>query len=209
VPYLISNFRVSAEPTGWGIVGWSMGGTCAVDLTVMHPDTFSAFVDIAGDAAPNVGNEAQTIATLFGGNADKYASYDPSTVITKHGRYRGVYGWFDIPGIPLLQHRSITATGIGAVAVGAHDPAANPEGQDFAANSLCAIGSAQGIRCAVVTQPGRHDWLYAAQAFATALPWLAGRLGTPGVPQVTLPGLAPEAVSPVKAAVPAAHVFGT
>ena len=69
------------------------------------------------------------------------------------------------------------------------------------------MGSAHGIRCAVVTQAGRHDWPFAAQAFADALPWLAGRLGTPGVPRVPLPGLKPELVSPTRtvSATPAAH----
>ncbi len=43
-----------------------MGGTCAVDLTVMHPDKFSAFLDIAGDYFPNTGSKPQTIARLFG-----------------------------------------------------------------------------------------------------------------------------------------------
>ena len=207
VPYMISNFSVSADRANWGIVGFSMGGTCAVDLTVMHPDIFSAFVDIAGDAGPNLGTRSHTIATLFGGNANAYAAFDPTTVIVRHQRYSGVYGWFDIPGAAHAQHRYITAAGIGAVAVGAHDPVANPEDQDFAANSLCTVGSAHGIRCAVVTQPGRHDWPFAAQAFADALPWLAGRLGTPGVPRVPLPGLTPEPVSPTRtaSATPAAH----
>jgi S-formylglutathione hydrolase FrmB len=205
VPYMISNFSVSADPANWGIVGFSMGGTCAVDLTVMHPDIFSAFLDIAGDAGPNMGTRSQSIATLFGGNANAYAAFDPTTVIIRHGRYSRVYGWFDVPGAP--HARSITAAGIGAVAVGAHDPVANPEGQDFAANSLCTVGSAHGIRCAVVTQPGRHDWPFAAHAFADALPWLAGRLGTPGVPRVSLPGLKPELVSPTRtaSAMPAMH----
>ncbi|HTY28134.1 MAG TPA: hypothetical protein VMD51_08310, partial [Mycobacterium sp.] len=154
------------------------------------------FVDIAGDAAPtNWGTKTQTIAALFGGNAGAYAAFDPTTVITRHGRYFGVYGWFDIPGTPQSRHRHLTAAGIGAIALGAHDAAANPEGQDFAANSLCALASAHGIRCAVVTQPGRHDWPFAAQAFAAALPWLAGRLGTPEIPQAPLPGLTPEAVT--------------
>ena len=40
--------RQCAPSANWGVVGWSMGGTCAVDLTVMHPDMFSAFEDIAG-----------------------------------------------------------------------------------------------------------------------------------------------------------------
>jgi len=75
-------------------VGCRPGGTCAVDLTVMHPDLFSAFVDIAGDACPNVGTKEQTISGLFGGNAAAWAAFDPATVITRHGPYRGVSGWF-------------------------------------------------------------------------------------------------------------------
>ena len=53
--HVVSNFGVSADRANWGVAGWSMGGTCAVDLTVMHPDMFSAFVDIAGDRRPNIG----------------------------------------------------------------------------------------------------------------------------------------------------------
>src|SRR6202012_5326942 len=93
VPYMISTFGVSAEPARWGIVGWSMGGTCALDLTVMHPELFRSFVDIAGDMGPEAGTKAQTISRLFGGNADAWAAFDPSTVIPKHGRYTGVSGW--------------------------------------------------------------------------------------------------------------------
>ncbi len=209
VPYLISNFRVSPDRANWGILGWSMGGTCAVDLTVIHPDIFSAFVDIAGDVAPNVGNKTQTIAALFGGNADAYAAFDPSAVITSHGRYRAVSGWFDIPGAP-SQHRSVTAAGIGVVTDGVGDSAANPEGQDVAANTLCTLGSTHGIRCTVMTQPGRHDWPFAARAFAAALPWLAGRLGTPGVPRLPLPGLTADSVSPPRTpvAMPSAQAAG-
>jgi S-formylglutathione hydrolase FrmB len=154
--------------------------------------------------------KAQTIASLFDGNADAYTAFDPSVVITRRSRYTAVSGWFDIPGPSESQHRSITTAGIGVVADGAHDSAANPEGQDFAANSLRRLGSAHGIRCSVVTQPGRHDWPFAAQAFATALPWLAGRLGTPGVSRLALPGLTPEAVSPPRpsAAMPSAQAAG-
>ena len=77
VPYMVSKFGVSPDPAKWGIVGWSMGGTCAVDLAVMHPDMFSAFEDIAGDIGPNSGTKDQTIARLFGGNADAWAAFDP------------------------------------------------------------------------------------------------------------------------------------
>ena len=63
VPFMISKFGVSAHRENWGVVGFSMGGTCAVDLAVMHPDMFSAFEDIAGDIAPNSGTKDETICT--------------------------------------------------------------------------------------------------------------------------------------------------
>jgi len=183
VPFMISNFGVSADRANWGIAGWSMGGTCVVDLTVMHPDTFSAFVDIAGDLSPNSGNTTQTIDRLFGGNAAVWATFDPSTVITRHGRYTEVAGWFAIhggqqtqPNVTPVANRSTPSTG---------------GEQAAAANTLCGLGSANGIDCAVVFQAGKHDWPFAARAFASALPWLAGQLGTPGVPRVPFPSPAP------------------
>ena len=57
VPYMISHFGVSPAQSNWGIVGWSMGGTCAVDLAVMHPDMFSAFEDIAGRYRAQLGHQ--------------------------------------------------------------------------------------------------------------------------------------------------------
>lgn len=145
-----------------------MGGTCAVDLTVMHPDTFSSFVDIAGDAAPNSGSQTETVDRLFGGNSAAYASFDPTAVITRHGPYQGIAGWFDVN----------TAT----------TPGAKPNDQALAAGSLCGLGGKSGIECAVVSQPGNHDWPFASNAFAAALPWLAGKIGTPGVAQIDFPG---------------------
>lgn len=162
VPFMISKFGVGAHRESWGVVGFSMGGTCAVDLAVMHPDMFSAFEDIAGDIAPNSGTKDETISRLFGGNAAAYASFDPTNVITRHGTYNDVAGWFAV------------------------NSEATPE-QRSAASSLCALGNANGITCAVVAAPGRHDWTFASQAFATALPWMAGQLRTPGVPPTALP----------------------
>ncbi|SPM29646.1 hypothetical protein MTAB308_3138, partial [Mycobacterium terramassiliense] len=185
VPFVVSNFGVSADRANWGVAGWSMGGTCAVDLAVMHPELFSAFVDIAGDRSPSIGTKDQTVARLFGGNVDAWAAFDPATVIARHGRYNGLSGWFDVPAAS--GPRTVAQEANPDLAVPSADPVANPEGQDAAANSLCAVATANGISCAVVTQPGRHDWPFAAQAFAASLPWLAGTLGTPGVEPVPLP----------------------
>ncbi|MGV0814830.1 alpha/beta hydrolase-fold protein [Mycolicibacterium boenickei] len=170
VPYMNSHYGSKPVAGGWGVVGWSMGGTCAVDLAVMHPELFSAFVDIAGDIGPNSGTKAQTIDRLFGGNAAAWDAFDPSTVITRHGQYEQTAGWFGV------NDASSTAR-----------PAARGSDQAKAANALCGLGSTHGIDCAVITQPGTHDWPFAAHAFSAALPWLAGALGTPQVPTVGLP----------------------
>ncbi|BBY60613.1 alpha/beta hydrolase [Mycolicibacterium sarraceniae] len=175
VPFMISNFGVSADRANWGVAGWSMGGTCAVDLATMHPDMFSAFEDIAGDYAPNAGTKAQTITRLFGGDASAYANFDPATVISKHGTYQDISGWFAVSGNPSAQRAPAR-------------PAGYPGNPNAAANALCGAASGTGIDCAVVAEPGKHDWPFAARAFTSALPWLAGRIHTPDVASIALPG---------------------
>jgi S-formylglutathione hydrolase FrmB len=184
---MVSQFGVSSNSANWGIVGWSMGGTCAVDLTVMHPELFSSFVDVAGDLGPMAGTKDQTIARLFRGDANAWAAFDPTTVVTKHGPYTGVSGWFAISSTPMTQKRNVNVTN-DAVGLGGRDAAGNPGDQTEAANTLCALGKANGINCAVMSTPGKHDWPFATDTFASSLPWLAGQLGTPGVPRIPLPG---------------------
>lgn len=93
----------------------------------------------------------------------------------RHGPYTGpsadVTAWFEVP----------------AAQRGAGPDPANPEGQDVAAVTLCDAARAVSIDCSVITEPGRHDWVFANTAFARALPWLAGQLHTPGVAAVPLP----------------------
>jgi S-formylglutathione hydrolase FrmB len=194
VPYMASSFGVSSDPSRWGIVGWSMGGTCAVDLTVMHPELFSSFVDIAGNMGPDTGTKAQTIARLFGGSTAAWDEFDPATVIHRHGRYDGISGWFDISSdnAPKRYHSLAVAADAGPIGLGGQDNIRYPDDQTAAAERLCALGRANGIDCAIVAQPGKHDWPFASRAFATALPWLAGELETAEVPLIAPPS-APRA----------------
>ena len=74
-----------------------------------------------------------------------------------------------------------------AVGLGGQDAAGNPGDQTDAANSLCKLGQANGIACAVVASPGKHDWPFAMDVFKDSLPWLAGQVGTPGVAKIALP----------------------
>ena len=40
----------------------------------------------------------------------------------------------------------------------------------------------------MIATPGKHDWPFAVDVFTSSLPWLAGQIGTPGVPKIPLPG---------------------
>jgi S-formylglutathione hydrolase FrmB len=186
VPYMISKFGVSADPANWGVAGFSMGGTCAVSLTMKYPDVFSSFVDIGGDLFPrDGGGRDETISRLYDGDVEAFKSWEPASVIQAHGPYNGVAGWFVVgEDVPPLYRPPDPNPGSVPLPV----PPENPSEHAAAAQYLCELASDYGVECAVVSDPGKHDWPSAASAFPLALPWLAGRLGTPGVPTVPLPG---------------------
>ncbi|MDH6142495.1 MULTISPECIES: alpha/beta hydrolase [Kitasatospora] len=153
-PYVEKTFGTATDPHKWGVVGWSMGGTCAIDLTVEHPDVFAHFEDISGDLGPNTGNKQQTIDKLYGGNAAAWAAHDPLTALAHHPKYKNTSGWFE---------------------------SGDQEGNHIEqGRQLSAAARKDGIRTQLTVQPGRHVWQFAAGAFAEALPWLAQQLGTPG-----------------------------
>lgn len=197
VPYMVSTFRVSSQRENWAVVGWSMGGTCAVDLAAMHPERFSTFVDIDGDWTPNDGTKAQTIARLYGGKQSAWAQFDPTSAMRRHGAYAGVSGWFDVSArsTALVSPVPAVVTSSGAEA---GDPASRPGDQRLAAASLCQVGESDGIDCLVTAHAGRHDWPFAGQSFARALPWLAGRIGTPDVTRMSLSDAVTTAMAPVR-----------
>ncbi|MCQ4044074.1 alpha/beta hydrolase [Streptantibioticus rubrisoli] len=159
--YIEKTFGTSTNARKWGVVGWSMGGTCAVDMTVEHPNVFTHFEDISGDIGPNTGTKQQTISKLYGGDAAAWSAHDPLTVLAHHGRYQHVTGWFE---------------------------SGDHEGKHIAqAHKLCAAATKDGISCKVNVAPGFHDWQFGSRAFAQALPWLAQQLGTPGAKQLPKP----------------------
>ena len=187
-PYVISQFGASPAPADWGIVGWSMGGTCAVDLTVMHPDLFSTFEDIAGDHGPTAGTKQQTIDRLYGGSTAQWEAFDPMTVMARHGPYTGVSGWFEDTA-PLTddQVKSVLhdvhpqAQPTGPLGYGGHDDWRNPDEQG-AAEDLCAAATAVHITCSVRTVNSLHSWQFASQAFSDALPWISAQIHATGEP---------------------------
>ena len=148
--FVIANFGASRDARHWGVLGFSMGGTCAIGLTVEHPQTFGHFVDIDGDLGPNIGDKAQTIATLYGGSAAAWAAHDPLTVMAHHGRYRDVSGRF-VNGSN--EHHLIQNS-----------------------QQLAAAAHKVDIPAKVVVMHGSHVWQFAEDVFARTLPWLSTEL---------------------------------
>ncbi len=185
-PYVISQFGTSADPVNWGVVGWSAGGTCAIDLAVMHPDLFTTFEDIGGDRGPNSGTKQQTIDRLYGGDAAAWDAYDPRTVMAKHGPYNGVAGYFDDSQEPAddkskdLPDRPRDR--LAPVGFGGYD-----DDDEFrekgALPDLCKAALAVNIGCTLHVYIGYHTWQFAARAFSDAMPWIAQRVQTPTVSQ--------------------------
>lgn len=186
VPYVISNFGVSDQATNWGLAGWSAGGTCSLMLAVKHPDRFSAFVTLDGQLGPNAGTKKQTIARLFGGDADAWAAFDPRTIVEGRRQYDDLAAWIGVSDQVPTVHRPAGSGSASAESLG--DWNTYSEDHDKTANQLCELLSAHGVECSVVGYPGGHDFPSAANGFRDALPWLAGRLDTPGVAPVALPG---------------------
>lgn len=186
VPYVIQNFGVAADPSRWGVAGWSTGGTCSIMFMVRHPELFSAVVDLDGQLGPNAGPKNQTIARLFGGDAEAWAEFDPRSVVQARGLYRDNAAWIGVSGDVPTRHFSAGVRPLAPEALADWDD--HSEDHPKIATQLCELLSSAGIECSVSGYPGGHDYSSAAAGFAAALPWLAGRIGTPGVPPTPLPG---------------------
>ncbi len=181
-PYVISRFGASAEPADWAAVGWSAGGTCAMNLAVMHPDLFATFVDIGGDRGPNSGTKEQTIERLYGGNPAMWDAFDTRTVMTRHGPYAGVAGLFNDSQEPpddktkdLPDRHDDRLAPVGYGGHGDEDQFR----EKGALPDLCAAAVAVHIDCTLRIYVGYHTWQFAQRAFADSLPWLAERLHGP------------------------------
>lgn len=186
VPYVISNFGVSKDATDWGLAGWSSGGTCALMLAVKHPELFSAFVTLDGQLGPNAGTKRQTIARLFGGDAEAWASFDPRTIVEARRQYPDLAAWVGVSDRIPTVHRAAGEGSAQSDVLTDWDTYSEEHGKT--ADQLCELLSAHGAECSVVGYSGGHDFPSAANGFRQALPWLAGRLGTPGVAAIPLPG---------------------
>lgn len=150
----------------WALAGLSESGSCAIMLTLRHPDLFSTFGDYAGLSGPRVGDtDADTDSTvtgLFGGSRQAFAAHEPAELLaTGDPAFRTLGGWFEVGGDD-------------------GDPLA-------AAQRLAPLATAAGIStCLVVAPGGGHTFDVWSAAFRRSLPWMTARLGLVAAdPQMT------------------------
>jgi S-formylglutathione hydrolase FrmB len=155
--FVESAFSSAAGPARWATLGFSAGGTCAMELALGHPDVFGTFVDIEGDAFPNLGTRsnarALAIAGLYGGNATLFDAHDPLQ-LAKRSADRGVAAWFE---------------------TGARD-----QRKQVVAATINAALRADGLDSRVVQVSGGHDFGVAKRAIMDSFGWLVRRLTPPG-----------------------------
>jgi len=160
--YITHTLGIRDDPARWAVIGFSEGGTCALDLGIMHPNLYGRFVDVAGDAAPNYGfgkTWQATVVDLYGGNLAAYRSHNPLEVMATH-RYRDVVGWF-ADGTGDQVHLEVAA-------------------------SLASAARAAGIQTRTLFSAGGHSWIFAKHAFVLIYPALVHDLSGPtGRPRPT------------------------
>jgi S-formylglutathione hydrolase FrmB len=146
--YVTHTLGIKDDPERWAVVGFSEGGTCAVDLGTMHSHLYGRFVDVAGDEAPNYGfgqTWRTTVIDLYGGNVAAYRAHNPLEVMATH-HYRRVVGWF-AAGTGDQVHLKVAAR-------------------------LAAAARAAGIKTHTLFGAGGHSWTFAGHAFALIYPAL-------------------------------------
>jgi S-formylglutathione hydrolase FrmB len=153
--YITQTLGISDNPARWAVIGFSEGGTCAVDLGIRYPNVYGRFVDLAGDAAPNYGfgkTWQTTVLDLYGGNLAAFRSHNPLRVMAHH-RYSHVVGWF-ADGTGDQIHLKVAAR-------------------------LAAAARAAGIETYTLFGAGGHSWTFAEHAFGVIYPTLVHDLSGP------------------------------
>jgi enterochelin esterase-like enzyme len=149
--YIRHHFRVDDSPKNWAIGGLSMGGMCAIMLTLRHPNVYNYFIDLGGEAGPEVGSQQQTIDALFGGSEQNWAAHQPLMLLANH-KYPNIGGFFGD---------------------GAQDNISVVNG----ISELNAASQKAGIDSVSETVNGAHTFNVWAETYKDSLPWISNRIG--------------------------------
>ena len=141
---------LQVDTSRMAVGGFSFGGTCALQMAVRHPEVYSTFLDISGEAHPTLGDRARTINQAFGGDQAAFERVDPLTI---------------------LRVRRLPDSA-GVVATGRDDREYGPQ-----AAQVVIAARAAAMTIAVLQLPGGHTWANASLALSASLPWIGGRTG--------------------------------
>lgn len=147
-----SHLRVSSDPAGWGVFGYSQGATCAVQFATGRPDLFGSALASSSELGPTLGNEELTIQTGFDGSKAAYEKAQPAALLKAHAPYR----------------HSTMVFGAG------QDDAK----YTAFAKTLYADAEAAGVDARLLSSPGTaHDWKTVRYVLAHGFPTIAQRMG--------------------------------
>ena len=150
--WIRANLDVQSAVTGWGVGGFSQGGTCAIQLGAGHPEIFGSIMDVSGELEPKAGSPEQTIARGFGGNPAAYDQAKPLAILTRQSPYSDTVAIF---------------------AVGSLDSKYMPR-----IATIAAAAQAAGMQSTVLTSPGTaHDWSTVRYAFEHGMPAVYAQMG--------------------------------
>ena len=148
--WIRTHLQVADGPRTLAIGGLSFGGTCALQLALAAPQTYSVFLDMSGQRAPTLGTEQLTVQKLFGGDEAAYRRHNPLDQLAAQS-YFGLTGAF---------------------VVGSADPTVRAGLED-----LDKAARAAGITTTFTQLPGGHSYAVWTAGLRETLPWLAETMG--------------------------------
>ena len=147
-----SILQVDPDHAHWAVGGFSYGGTCALQLSVAHPDLFPTFFDASGQRAPTLGDPTDTVQAAFGGDQAAFDAVDPLHQLAAR-RYPQLSAY---------------------LVVGRDDDEYRPQSEEVATALQAA-----GVSVTSLELPGGHAWDVWGAGFQGALPWLTAHTGLP------------------------------
>lgn len=150
--WIKTHLNVQTKSSRWAFGGFSFGGTCAIQMGTMYPQTYPNIIDLSGQLEPELSaNRSTTITQSFGSDSAGFNAVLPMTLLTSKTYPHGA-AYFS---------------------VGGSDSRYGP-GQD----TLAAAAQAAGMHTQSVKVPGKgHSWSAAKVGLVGGLDFLAQRLG--------------------------------
>jgi S-formylglutathione hydrolase FrmB len=145
-----AQLRTIADAKHRGVGGLSMGGFCALNLGLKHPDVFSVVLDFSGDTEPVADTLPGGLQQLFGPNYQQQVDANsPSKYWSQLDGSKGPAIWMDC---------------------GTSDTAVLKQLQ-----TLLPQLKSKGFTVELHTRPGAHDFATWQAALRDSLPWAVAR----------------------------------